>query len=308
MKKFWQDRECRRVRPLLLHIFDPELEAAAAEAIKAHTARCPACAAEVERLTAVRAALNTLSAQEPPAPRRGWDDLRQRLTNEGDLPQAGTPPRRRAAQRFLSPSSLGWAVAVSAGLSFWLSAVAPGDPELALPARPTLVQNVNPTFVVARVSTASAAPAAVALPVPVAAKPVRVTTTPRSPARVAAAIPPGETPQPRRMYALRRHARPGAADRLQTVSHPRKPRSAASRSTAPKPTAPAAPREATTKSAEREYVLAGAAAPAPRRDEDEAESVHFVTSGATPLGDLGKGAVVYRQDPRGREVSPLCAF
>jgi anti-sigma factor RsiW len=128
--------KCDRARGLLSAALDGELEPAESEALDRHLAGCPACAAERDRLSAVRTAFRALTPAAPPCDLAGAVMERIRAGEAGEPGRPAPAPvpaslRRRAARLAAALALL------TAGLgAAWLARVpeAPASPATA-PAR-----------------------------------------------------------------------------------------------------------------------------------------------------------------------------
>lgn len=92
---------CRAVRGLLWDYTEERLSEGPMEMVEKHLHGCAACRREVESLRQAQSLLRAYRQQTPPAPRTGWDALRDQLMAEPSpmsAPAAGLQRHRRAAE------------------------------------------------------------------------------------------------------------------------------------------------------------------------------------------------------------------
>lgn len=122
--------KCERARGRLSAWLDGELTPAAAEALEEHLAACPGCAAERERLAAVRDAFRSLTPAAPPADLAGavLERIREETGADAGPASRTAAPSHRRWPRWATPARTAAALALAAaGLgALWL-ALAPGE-------------------------------------------------------------------------------------------------------------------------------------------------------------------------------------
>jgi hypothetical protein len=117
-----REREPHVLGERLGAFLDGELEAAEAEAVRAHLTACPACRSDADALGQAGALLREAVAAEPaPDPEIVWGEVRARLQAETPGAIPGPAPRRwRTPAWFAWPRPIAWAAAallLAAGLA-----------------------------------------------------------------------------------------------------------------------------------------------------------------------------------------------
>ncbi len=118
--------QCRRIQPALWDFASERLSEEMMERVEQHLHGCIACDRELASLKRAQTLLAACRAQEEPAPRADWSDLRQRIVAEG-LAHIATPAlsrrtgktagRERATSGYRAPWTMQLATSAAGGFA-----------------------------------------------------------------------------------------------------------------------------------------------------------------------------------------------